>query len=32
VPRAMIRPGEEQVLAIFDEDGRPPAGIRLTAG
>ncbi len=32
VPRAMIRPGERQVLALFDEDGRPPVGIRLVAG
>ncbi len=32
VPRAKFRPGEEQVLAIFDEDGRSPTGIRMTAG
>lgn len=32
VPRAMLRPGEPQVLALFEEDGRSPAGIRLVAG
>lgn len=29
IPRALIRPGEPQVLAIFDEDGRSPAGVRV---
>lgn len=32
IPISMLRPGESQALAIFDEDGRSPAGIRLVPG
>lgn len=30
IPRSLIRPGEPQVLAIFDEDGRSPQGVRAS--